>query len=77
MSEQVEKEAKYSRQEVRDMLVGVAGKQTRLNTLHGLLWATTQLIVEESDPETADSYLLATRWRVLGRGSSSLDRGNS
>lgn len=72
MPDLIEKEAQYSRQEVKDMLVGISGKDTRLNTLHGLLVATTRLIAEEADEDTADHYLLATRFRCLKRGSRSL-----
>lgn len=76
MSDAVEKEAAYSRQELRDMLVGVTGRETRLNALHGYLVAATRLIAEEGGPDTADHYLLATRFRCLGRGSRELGRAS-
>lgn len=72
MADRIEQEASYSRQEVRDMLVGISDKEQQLNALLGLLVATTRLIQERAGDETADAYLLHTRFRCLGRGSRDL-----
>lgn len=77
MDKRILTEAKFSRGELKDMLVGVTGKQARIDALHGYLYAAAQMIAETAGPETAESCLLSTRFSVLGRGSRSLKEASN